>query len=70
MTELDKDVIVALADNGMKISGAGRVLFMCYNTVLYHIQKIKTATGLDPRDFHDLCVLYAMVRKERKDNGT
>lgn len=70
MSEFDKDVIVALADNSMNIRNAGKALFMCYEGVTYRIGKIKKETGLNPRNFHDLCTLYRMVCKERKNNDT
>ena len=68
MSEFDRDVIVALADNSMNIRNAGKALFMSYEGVCYRIGKIRKATGLNPRNFHDLCALYQMVCKERKDN--
>ena len=69
MTELDKDVIVALADNRMNINDAAKALFICHQGVRYRIEKSKKSTGLDPKDFHDLCVLYAMVCEERGINN-
>ena len=69
MSEFDRDVIVALADNSMNIKNAGKAIFMCYAGVCYRIEKIRKETGLNPRNFHDLCTLYQMVCKERKCNG-
>ena len=68
MSELDKKVIIALADNRMNTTDAANSLQMHRNTVLYHIEKVKRKTGLDPRDFHDMCKLFAMVSGEREDN--
>lgn len=65
-TELDKKVIIAMAHNRMNLTDAGNALFLHRNTVIYHIEKIKKMTGLDARDFHDLCKLYAMVNEERE----
>lgn len=69
MTELDKDVIVALADNRMNVTDAARYLCLHRNSVLYHVRKIYQKTGLDALDFHDLCDLYQMVAIERNNNG-
>ena len=68
MSEHEKKVILALADNRLNTSDAANALNLHRNTVLYHIGKIRWSTGLDPLDFHDMCKLYAMVRGERKDN--
>ena len=69
MSELDKKVIIALADNRMNITDAAIHLHKHRNSVIYHIEKVKQNTGLDARDFHDLCKLYGMISGERKDNG-
>lgn len=66
--DTDIDVIRAMADNGMKLSGAARNLFMDAGTVRYHVNKIRDKTGLDPRDFHDLVMLYILVI-ERESTG-
>ena len=57
MDERDVKIILALADNRMNATEVSRVMFMHRNTVVYHIEKIKRITGLDPTDFHDLCKL-------------
>lgn len=67
MTDVEKEIIVALANNGMKIGRVGRVLYMSYNNIVYHIKKIKKSTGLDPKDFHDLGELFEMVCEEREN---
>lgn len=69
MTELDKDVILALADNRMNVSNAAYALGLHRNSVIYHIGRIYQKTGLDAQDFHDLCKLYEMVITERNNNG-
>ena len=70
MSERDVDIILALADNQMKPSRVGRELFLHRNTVMYHIEKIKSITGLDPTDFYDLCKLLQMVEGVRKDGDS
>ena len=69
MSELDTEIIIALAENNMKISAAARSLFMHRNTAVYHIERVKKITGLDPTNFYHLCKLVQMVRERRADDG-
>ena len=61
MNDKRKKILIALADNNMKVTEAAKSLFLHRNTVLFHLRKVKEETGLDPCKFHDLCKLYAMV---------
>jgi carbohydrate diacid regulator len=63
MDERDALIVIALADHRMNIAEAARVLYMHRNTVVYHIQKIRQNTGLDPLNFYDLYELVKMARK-------
>ena len=67
MDELDVSIVLALAENRMNASEVARQLFMHRNTVVYHIEKVKRTTGLDPLDFYDLHKLVKTIR--RKGNG-
>lgn len=67
MDERDKDIIITLADRDMKVSETARIMFMHRNTVVYHIQKVKRITGLDPLNFYDLQKLVSMVKEERRE---
>lgn len=69
MNELEKRVIIALADNRLNITDAAMCLNRYRTTVIYHVEKIKRKTGLDPLDFHDMCQLYRMAIEGREDNG-
>jgi hypothetical protein len=40
---------------------------MSHNGVYYHLLSVKAKTGLDPKNFFDLCQLVEMITKERKD---
>ena len=46
-------VIQALFDNGLNISEAARKLYLHRNTLVYRLEKISKATGLDLRSFDD-----------------
>lgn len=65
MTELDMNIIEAMADNDMNIAGVGKKMFMYRTSVLYHLNKVKEETGLDPRVFYDLIKLLDVVKQER-----
>ena len=69
MSERDKEIIIALADNRMNINKAAEARFMHRNTVVYHIDKIKQITGLDPTDFRDLCKLLEIIGEEKKKDS-
>lgn len=61
MNRLDAEIIVALARNSMNISSVGRELSYHRNAINYRIDKVKKHTGLDARNFFDLCKLYSMA---------
>lgn len=63
MDSFESKIILTLADQNMNITAAARVLFMHRNSVLYHIRKIKKATGLDATVFYDLCKLTQEVKQ-------
>lgn len=70
MDERDKAIIIALAEHNMRIGEAAEAVFMHRNTVVYHFEKIKRLTGLDPRNFYDLIKLVSMVTgKETEGAG-
>ena len=64
LTEIDLEIIRAMADHDMNVSLAARSRFTHRNNVLYHIRKIKKITGLSATNFYDLCKLVQMIRKE------
>ena len=64
MKNRHKEVVLALAENGMKPTQAAEAMFSHRNTVLYYIKQIKEETGLDPLKFYDLCKLVEIVREE------
>ena len=68
LTPMQKEVILALADCGMKKFAAAKKMFVHYNTIEYHVYQIIRKTGKDPRKFYDLLDLVQMVKGET-DNG-
>lgn len=67
MTPVDKRIVVTYAECGMTVNKTGRILYCSGNNVAYHLTKVRTTTGLDPRDFYQLGTLVALINKERSE---
>lgn len=61
---LDYRIILALADNRMRIMDTARAVYVDRNTILYRTDKIQRLTGLNPNNFYDLHKLVKMVKGE------
>ena len=61
LSETAREIIIAYASTNMNASATAKKLFRDYNGVEYHINRIKEKTGLDPRNFFDLCKLVSAV---------
>ena len=61
LTNIQREVISALAFANMNAAGAGRLLGKHRNSVTWHIEQIKNQTGLNPLDFFDLHELFEMA---------
>lgn len=62
MNDLETRIILLMADCDMNITDTAKVMYVHRNTVVYHIDKIKRKTGLNPTKFYDLCQLVTMSR--------
>lgn len=62
LTEEQAKTIVALAENGMKVTEAAKVLGCARSTMVNRLQKIKEVTDKDPMIFYDLCQLLLDAR--------
>ena len=69
LTDVDFQIILALADYNMNETETARALFVHRNTVVYHIGKVKKLTGLDCTKFYDLVELVKMARNRRAEDG-
>lgn len=67
MTPVDKNVVVTFAECGMTVNKTGRILHFSGNNVAYHLTKVRTLTGLDPRNFYELGTLVALINDERRN---
>ena len=64
LTDQEKEIIVNLWNNAMSIATTARVMNYNRNTIVWHMNKIKKRTGLDPRNCNDLMELrMSMVPK-------
>ena len=64
MNDLQKAVVIAFAECGMRAQKTARVMHYHRNNIVVHLGNIKKKTGLDPRNFFDLQKLYAMAKGE------
>ena len=62
LTDKQREVVLAFADCGMNVSKASKKIFRDRNTVLYHVKRIREATGKDPMNFYDLVELVEGVK--------
>ena len=68
LSALDKEIILAFAKYDMRPYRVAKNIYVCKATVLYHAKKIKDKTGLDIRNFYDLCKLIEMVNSLERGN--
>ena len=54
---LDVEVLRGLALNNLKIKNTAEYLHRSRHTIDYHVRNIKKVTGLNPRNFYDMCKL-------------
>lgn len=69
MNKEDAHIVVAMANHNMNATDVARAIFSHRNKVLYHLDKVKQQTGLDPRRFYDLVELVKMAQ-EVLENGS
>ena len=63
MNKEDAHIVVAMANHNMNVTDVARAIFAHRNTVLYHLNKVKQETGLDPRRFYDLVELVKIAQE-------
>lgn len=64
MTDKEKQIILHLCEYDMNVSQVSRAIGLHRNSVMWHIEKIKQRTKLDPLRFYDLVKLREMVSNE------
>lgn len=63
MNKEDAYIVVMMANHSMNVTDVARAIFAHRNTVLYHLNKVKRQTGLDPWRFYDLVELVKMAQE-------
>ena len=63
LTDKQKQVILEMCENDMKIVDVAMALSLSTSTVRGHLNRIHTKTGMNPRCFYDLVELMDMVRE-------
>lgn len=69
MSESDAQIIVALAENGMRPKATADALHYCPSSMYYRFQKIRERTGLNPRGFFDLMELLQIAKEVLGEEG-
>lgn len=64
MTDLQKEIILSMADHNMNKAEVAKAIYFSRGGVLYQCDVIKQKTGLDPRNFYDLIKLVEMVKED------
>lgn len=58
LTDRDRETILAYVRNDMSYTKTGRELYYGANAIYERMMRIRDRTGLDPKSFFDLCILY------------
>ena len=61
MTVNQANIVLAYARNSMSAKDTGRELHAVDQDIHYHLRKIKEDTGLNPKNFFDLCRLVGIA---------
>lgn len=71
MTLHQAKIILAYAENDMKLKPTAQQLYLAEGSVAYHLEKIQKQMGWNPRKFYDLCYLVgvALQRTGGKRHG-
>ena len=65
LTDLQKEVVLAIAECNMNVSEAVRRIYRHRQTVEYHCRQMIELYGLDPRNFYDLVMLVEMAKRDK-----
>lgn len=62
MSKEDAESVFRFAENRMRITETANAMFVHRNTIIYRLDKIRRATGLNPYWFYDLCKLVTIAK--------
>lgn len=70
LTRAEVEVLVAFAENGMKVQRTANALHYDKRTVSQRLTLINANTGINPRDFYGLTKLLDIINAEKGgENG-
>ena len=61
LTKFQAELVLAYARNSMSARQTGQELWVSAEDVHYHLRRIKEDSGLDPKNFYDLCRLVGIA---------
>ena len=65
LCEQDRAIIREVAEQNLNLSAAARALRLNRSAVDWRLDLILRETGLDARNFYDLCELLEQIREDR-----
>ena len=60
----DRHTVEVFLHNNLNVNAASKQLFMHRNTLIYRLEKIRHATGLDLRKFCDAFIFHVLMFKK------
>lgn len=71
LSKANAEAILAFADGNMRVCEAAQIMHVAHFSISYHLDRVKSITGLDPRKFYDLAKLVLIAKKIMggSDNG-
>ncbi|MCL2570473.1 MAG: helix-turn-helix domain-containing protein [Firmicutes bacterium] len=61
----DRNTVHVFLHNNLNINAASKQLYMHRNTLIYRLDKIKNATGLDLKKFCDAFIFHVLMFKHK-----
>lgn len=61
MTRKQAELVLAFAENDMKIGSTAKQLYMSDAALIYNLNKIRRQMKWNPRKFYDLCYLVGIA---------
>ena len=67
LTKTQAEVVLGYAEASMSIADASKMIYMTKNNVAYNLTRIYEKTGLNPRNFYNLCDLVVMAKERMEE---
>ena len=69
LTEKEIEIIDSMCKCNLNKTKVSEDLYTCRTNVIYHLEKIKEKTGLDPNSFYDLVELKKLLNHDKQTNA-